>query len=254
MPSAFTLADAASGWLLPSIAVLLGLATLAALGPRTRVTPPGLPLALSALACVGMLGLGLAVLVTGQPVIARAGSVLGFAVIDVRFDSLSALFLILLGAVGAASAIYGIGYTAHESPRPGRSAVAFPLFLASLALVFGSSDAFAFLLAWEVMALSSAALVVGTHPDAAVARAGYVYLAMTHLATAALIVGFAILATAAGSSSFPQFGAAAASLPPSRETRSSSWSWSASGPRPGRSRSTSGCRAPTRWRRRTCRR
>jgi hydrogenase-4 component B len=89
-----------------------------------------------------------------------------------------------------------------------------PLFLASLALVFGANNAFAFLFAWEVMALSSAALVVGSRPSEAVARAGYFYLAMTHLATAALVVAFAILAAAAGSPDFGSFGAAAAGLPP----------------------------------------
>jgi hydrogenase-4 component B len=213
MPNAPALVDAVSGWLLPSITVLLALAALAALAPRSRLTPRGSSLVLSALACLGILGLGLVVLATGQPVTARAGSVLGFALVDVRFDSLSALFLVLLGAAGTASSVYGIGYTAHAAPGPDRSAVAFPLFVASLALVFGSSDAFAFLFAWEVMALSSAALVVGSRPDAAVARAGYVYLTMTHLATAALIVAFGILGTTAGSVDFARFGAAAASLP-----------------------------------------
>lgn len=214
MPNVPALADVASGGLLPSIAVLLSLAALAALAPRSRFTPRGLSLALAALACLGIFGLGVAILVTGEPVTARAGSVLGFALIDVRFDSLSALFLIALGVAGAASSVYGIGYTAHGSPRDDHGAVAYPIFLASLALVFGSNDAFAFLFAWEVMALSSAALVVGSRPDAAVARAGYFYMTMTHLATAALIVAFAIVATAAGSSSFASFGEAAAGLPP----------------------------------------
>jgi hydrogenase-4 component B len=88
------------------------------------------------------------------------------------------------------------------------------VFVASLALVFGSDDVFAFLFAWEVMALSSAALVIGTRPTTEVARAGYVYLALTHLATAALVIGLAVLATAAGSTSFGAFGAAAATLAP----------------------------------------
>ncbi len=214
MPNAPALADFASGGLLPSIVALIGLAALTALAPRTRITLHGLSLALSALACLVIFALGVAVLVTGEPVTARFGSVLGFALIDVRFDSLSALFLIALGAAGAGSSVYGIGYTAHGSPGVDRTAVAYPIFLASLALVFGSNDAFAFLLAWELMALSSALLVVGRRPSAEVARAGYLYLVLTHLATAALIIAFAILASAAGSTSFGAFGRAAASLPP----------------------------------------
>ena len=214
MPVELSAAVLASDVILPAIALLLGLATLAALAPRSRLTPRGLSLALSALACAGILALGVAVLVSGEPVSAQAGSVLGFSVIDVRFDALSALFLIALGAVGVASSMFGIGYAAHASLERDRTAVAYPLFLASLALVFGAADAFAFLLAWEVMALSSAALVIGPRPSADVARAGYFYLTMTHLATAALVVAFAILASAAGSSAFAAFGPAAAGLPP----------------------------------------
>ena len=62
--------------------------------------------------------------------------------------------------------------------------------------------------------LSSAALVVGARPSRDVAQTGYLYLAITHLATAALVVAFAILASAAGSTSFAAFGPAAMSLPP----------------------------------------
>lgn len=214
MPNVISLAELAAHVILPAVAILLGLATLAALAPRSRANPRGLSLALSALACLGILGLGVTVLVAGEPVTARAGSVLGFALVDLRFDALSALFLVVLGVAGAASSVYGIGYGAHGSPDRARTAAAYPLFLASLALVFGANDAFAFLFAWEVMALSSAALVVGSHPSAAVARAGYVYLALTHLATAALIIAFAILAASAGSSDFASFGRAAANLPP----------------------------------------
>jgi hydrogenase-4 component B len=89
---------------------------------------------------------------------------------------------------------------------------AFPAFLASMAFVFGSANAFAFLFAWEVMALTSAVLVFGPRPDAGVARAGYTYLALTHLATAAIAVAFAILASSAGSLAFADFPAAAARL------------------------------------------
>jgi len=153
MPSAPS--TLASGVLLPLVAVLVGLATLAALAPRSRVTPRWLSLALSASACLALAGLGLAVLASGVPVTARAGSVLGFAVIDLRVDALSALFLVVLGLVGAATSAYGIGYDAHRSSEDDRTAVAYPVFLASLALVFGADDAFSFLLAWELMALLS---------------------------------------------------------------------------------------------------
>jgi hydrogenase-4 component B len=196
------------------IAVLLALATVAAVAPRSRINPRGSSLALSALACVAILTLGLTVLATGTPLTATVGSVLSFDLVDVRYDALSAVFLVALGGVGIASSLFGIGHDhGHEDRRVDPSAAAYPVFLGSLVLVFGATDAFAFLLAWELMALSSAALVIGSRPPAAVARAGYLYLALTHLATAALIVAFGMLSAAAGSTGFEAFRSAAAALP-----------------------------------------
>ena len=200
--------------LLATIAGLLALSTLAAVAPRSRANPAGFSLALSALACVGVFMLGVGVLASGTPVVASAGDVLGFALIDVRYDTLAAVFLVALGVAGAASSVFGIGYQGHGTTGIDRTTAAYPVFLASLALVFGADDAFAFLFAWELMALSSALLVVGSRPSADVARAGYVYLALTHLATAALVVAFAILASAAGATGFGSFGPAAARLSP----------------------------------------
>jgi hydrogenase-4 component B len=203
-----------SGLILALVAALLGLAAVAALVPTSRYNPRGLPLALSAAASVGIAGVGIVALTARTPVIAEVGSVLGFALVDLRIDGLAALFLLALGVVGAASSVFGIGYSGHGPDVRDRTVAAFPVFLLSLLLVFGSANAFAFLFAWEVMALSSAALVFGSRPDPAVARAGYTYLALTHLAAAAIVVAFAILAAATGSLDFATFGAGAASLPP----------------------------------------
>ena len=196
-------------------AVFLGLSTVAALVPRSRLNPRGLSLWLASLGSLAILALGLIAVASGSQVSARAGEVLGFSLIAVRYDQVSGLFLIALGAVGVASSVFGIGYVRRPTGGDDRStAVAYPVFLASLALVFGADDAFAFLFAWELMALGSAALVVGSRPSLDVARTGYLYLVVTHLATAALIVAFAILASTAGSTGFETFGQAAADLPP----------------------------------------
>ncbi|MGZ8761130.1 MAG: proton-conducting transporter transmembrane domain-containing protein, partial [Aeromicrobium sp.] len=214
MSIASVLDGVANGPLLATVATLLILSTVAGVSPRSRINPRALSLSLSAVACVGFFVLGVTVLASGSPVAASAGDVLGFALIDVRYDPLAGLFLIALGAAGAASSVFAIGYTAHGEPGIDRTAAAYPVFLASLALVFGADDAFAFLFAWELMALSSALLVVGRRPTADVARAGYVYLVLTHLATAAVVLAFAILAAGAGSTSFGAFGQAAATLSP----------------------------------------
>ena len=168
---------------------------------------------LSVLGSLALVALGIVVIATGEVVAVSAPSPIGIALVDVRVDALSALFLVVLGIVGIAASVYGVGYHGHGPAGRDRTEAAFPVFLLSLALVFASGDVFAFLFAWEVMALSSAALVFGARPDAAVARAGYFYLAVTHLATAAIVVAFAVLAAAAGASDFASLAATTGTIP-----------------------------------------
>lgn len=175
-----------------------------ALWPGRRPT-----MVIVALACIA-LAVGGVALIVGPGVRVRAGDVLGFALLDLRFDGLSGLLLLALGVVGSASSIFGIGY--HDAGRSRMDVVAYTSFIASLALVFGSASAFSFLFAWELMALTSAALVIGPSPARTVARSGYVYLAMTHVATAAIAVAFAILTAASGSTDFEAWGPAAATF------------------------------------------
>jgi len=149
-------------------------------------------------------------LVAGPAVAVRAGSVLGYDLFDLRFDALSGLFLVALGAVGCAASIYGLGY--HEAGRSRFETLAYIVFIASLGLVFGSTSAVSFLFAWELMSISSAVLVLGPRPGRPVVRAGYVYVAMTHLATAAIAIAFAAVSAASGSTAFADWHRASTSL------------------------------------------
>lgn len=213
-----SIASAAEGMspdaLLPVISGLLALAFLAAIAPQSALNPRPLAAALSALACAGILALGAVAIAGGTPVSHVFGTVLGFPLVHVRFDPLSGVFLAALGTVGVATSVYAIGYQRRPGRGGDQSQAALPVFLLSLVLVFGADDAIAFLVAWELMALASAMLVIGSRPSAGVARTGYVYLAFTHLATAALVIAFAILAAGASSTDTSSFGAAAATLPP----------------------------------------
>jgi formate hydrogenlyase subunit 3/multisubunit Na+/H+ antiporter MnhD subunit len=82
-----------------------------------------------------------------------------------RLDAISAFFL-ALGQLGAvAASLYGLGYGRHE-PEPGRVLPFYPAFLAGLGLVPLADDAYTFLVAWEVMSLTSWALVSAHHRSA----------------------------------------------------------------------------------------
>jgi hydrogenase-4 component B len=168
---------------------------------------PALVMATAAAVSAAIAG---AAVIFGPPVGFQAGDVLGLPLIDVRYDALAGTFLVALGIVGAAASVYAIGYS--EAARSRFDTASYLVFLVSLGLVFGSVNAFSFLFAWELMAISSAVLVIGPKPDRSVVQTGYVYIAMTHLATAAIAIAFAILAAAAGSLDFRAFQAAARSI------------------------------------------
>ncbi len=201
-------------WIWVSAAALLLVAAVVGLLEGTSRRPPIASLGISALAGVAVTILGLAVFAADRPLDIRLGAVLGFVPLSLAFDRLSAVFLLALGPAAVAASLFGVGYvrTHHGNPATG---AAYPLFLLSLAVVFGAGDAFAFLLAWESMALLSAVLVFGPRPTRDVIGAGYVYLAMTHLATAALVVGFAAISSAAGGrTEFDAFRLAAGGMSP----------------------------------------
>ena len=123
-----------------------------------------------------------------------------------RLDSLSALFLVLLGGAGAGISIYAGGYLRKgEGTAPGLQCLEYHLFLASMALVLLADDAYAFMVAWESMALSSFFLVTSDHRKEEIRRAGYLYLLIAHVGAIGILLSFGVLqsggnpATAIGS-------------------------------------------------------
>ena len=124
-----------------------------------------------------------------------------------RLDPLSAAMLLVVNLGGATSSLYGIGYGRHES-SPGRVLPFFPAFLGAMNLVVLADDAFSFLWSWELMSLSSWALVMAHHADPDNRRAGYVYLVMATFGTLMLLMAFGLLAGPAGGYAFDAMRAA----------------------------------------------
>jgi len=118
-----------------------------------------------------------------------------------RLDALSAYFLLVLGLLGSAVGLFAIGYGRHER-EPARVLTFYPVFLAGMILVLVADDAFAFLVAWEFMSLSSWFLVLAGHRAEETRRAAYVYLLMAGVGTMALLLAFGLLAGVAGDYSF----------------------------------------------------
>ncbi|HZP08600.1 hydrogenase 4 subunit B [Methyloceanibacter sp.] len=118
-----------------------------------------------------------------------------------HLDALSAGFLVIVGVAGTFASLYGIGYGRHES-EPHRILPFYPAFLAGMCLVPLADDVFSFLFAWELMSLTSWALVVSHHNDVENRRAGILYLIMATFGTLALLLGFGLLAGPYGDYAF----------------------------------------------------
>jgi formate hydrogenlyase subunit 3/multisubunit Na+/H+ antiporter MnhD subunit len=116
-------------------------------------------------------------------------------------DALSALFLAVTNLGGAMASLYALGYGQHER-APGRVLPFYPAFLAAMNLVVIAADAFTFLFSWELMSLTSWALVVAHHQDPDNRRAGYVYIVMASFGTLALLLAFGLLAGSDGGYAF----------------------------------------------------
>jgi hydrogenase-4 component B len=114
--------------------------------------------------------------------------------VHLRLDGLSGVFLILLGATSAGISIFAAGYFRQgEGAAPGLMCLQYHLFLASMGFVLLADDAYAFMLAWETMALSSYFLVTTQHRIPEIRKAGFLYLVMAHLGAISILLSFGIL-------------------------------------------------------------
>ena len=79
-----------------------------------------------------------------------------------RLDGLGAFFLVTVGLIGLAAAIYGFNYSAAYAGRYslGRLGFLFNLLLLTLCLQVMADNAFTFLFLWEVMSLAAYGLVL----------------------------------------------------------------------------------------------
>jgi hydrogenase-4 component B len=120
-----------------------------------------------------------------------------------RLDALSAFFLLVLGAAGAGISVFAAGYFRRgEGTPPGLLCLEYHLFLASMAGVLLADDAYAFMVMWETMALSSFFLVTANHRIAEIRRAGYLYLLVAHVGAIAILMCFGVLQAGSGDYTF----------------------------------------------------
>src|SRR5271156_4618834 len=111
-----------------------------------------------------------------------------------RLDGLSGVFLILLGASSAGISIFATGYFRRGAGTPpGLMCLQYHLFLASMGFVLLADDAYAFMVAWETMAVSSYFLVTTQHRLPEIRSAGFLYLLIAHVGAIAILLSFGVM-------------------------------------------------------------
>src|SRR5882672_4150740 len=111
-----------------------------------------------------------------------------------RLDALSGVFLILLGAASVGTSVFGAGYfRTGEGTAPGLLCLQYHVFLASMGGVLLADDAYAFMVAWETMALASYFLVTTQHRIPEIRRAGFLYLLIAHVGAISILLSFGVL-------------------------------------------------------------
>jgi formate hydrogenlyase subunit 3/multisubunit Na+/H+ antiporter MnhD subunit len=120
-----------------------------------------------------------------------------------RLDALSAFFLLVIGAAAAGVSAFAAGYFRRgEGTPPGLLCLQYHVFLASMAMVVLADDAYAFMVMWETMALSSFFLVTANHRIPEIRRAGYIYLLVAHVGAIGILMCFGVLQANTGDYTF----------------------------------------------------
>jgi formate hydrogenlyase subunit 3/multisubunit Na+/H+ antiporter MnhD subunit len=197
-------------WILAALAVLLTGALVSLLSGRSAkyscILGPAFTCAGCALALVQAVGVLL-----GHPAEAvRWSWNVPLGSLQMAIDPLSALFAAIIALVCALGAIYGGAYLRPYSGRKhlGAAWFSYQLLAASMLLVVVARNGVFFLLAWEIMSLSSYFLVMFEAEKPETRRAGWTYLVATHLGTAFLMAMFVLLGRSADSLDFESLHAA----------------------------------------------
>ena len=118
-----------------------------------------------------------------------------------RMDGLSSFFLIPVFAISLVAVLYSFHYLdgAEKALRTAISYLFFGLLIASMALVVTASNMLSFMLAWEVMSLSSFFLVICNHESVENRKAGYLYFVFSHVGAMFLFAAFGLIFSFTGS-------------------------------------------------------
>lgn len=133
--------------------------------------------------------------------------VVPFLEFTIRPGPLGWFFVLIVSLLGVALSVYSLGYARgfYGRKNVGVLGALFNVLLLATTLVFVADNAFFFLIAWEIMALSAYCLVSYEHEKEESRRAGVLFFIMSHIGTGCIMLGFLLLFQASGGYGFEGF-------------------------------------------------
>ena len=125
-------------------------------------------------------------------------SLAGLSLLEIRFDSLSYFFSILVSLIGFLCILYSYGYLAHEKSI-GRYYFWMLSFVGSMILLVSANGILLLILSWEITSLCSYSLISFWNEQKESLRGAYKTIIITEAGSTILIVGFALLSYTTGS-------------------------------------------------------
>lgn len=125
--------------------------------------------------------------------------------IKLHIDALSSWFILIINFSFLTGGFYGLFYMrAYSSQKKNLNlaGILFILLHASLVSLCAIQNSIAFLIAWEIMALSAFLSIIFEHEKIATVRAGINYLIQSHISILFLMLGFIWVASQTGSYDF----------------------------------------------------
>lgn len=136
--------------------------------------------------------------------------------IPLRIDSLAGWFILIINLVFVTGGFYGLFYMkAYRTQRNNLTlhSIAFVVQHAAMISICVIQNSFAFLIAWEMMALTSFLVIIFEHEHIATIKAGINYLIQAHFSILFLMIGFIWVASKTGSYDFQAIASYSASIP-----------------------------------------
>ena len=136
--------------------------------------------------------------------------------IPIRIDALSGWFMLIINLVFVTGGFYGLFYMkAYKAQQNNLTlhSISFLFQHAALLSVCVIQNSFVFLIAWEMLALTSFLMIIFEHEHIATLKAGINYLIQAHFSIIFMMIGFIWVASKTGSYDFEAITAYSASIP-----------------------------------------